>query len=94
MALARVSWWAGMFSPMATAKVLTPVASCNVAAPVGGAGYVPVADGKGNFDDGVGGFVLVHPTDDGVRKLDIVQVIPFHEFFQPEAELFSSTASD
>ena len=32
MALARVSWWAGVCSPMATAKVLTQVALSNVAA--------------------------------------------------------------
>ena len=31
MALARVSWWGGMFSPMATAKVLTPVALSRLA---------------------------------------------------------------
>ena len=32
MALARVSWWVGMCSPMTTAKVLTPVALSKLAA--------------------------------------------------------------
>ena len=41
MALARVSWWAGMCSPMTTAKVLIPVALSNIAARLGGLAVEP-----------------------------------------------------
>ena len=41
MALARVSWWGGMCSPVAAAKVLIPVAFSNLAARLGGLAVEP-----------------------------------------------------